>query len=69
MLNPCVLKVVAPPLLLLLLKVFIFLLDRYELELLAVLSLDSLGVMLLDNRAPPYIIIKRDIKLRLRTSV
>ena len=53
MLNPCVLKVVAPPLLLLLLNVFIFLLDRYELELLEVLSLDSLGGTLLDNRTPP----------------
>ena len=69
MLNPCVLKVVAPPLLLLLLNVFIFLLERYELELLEVLSLDSLGATLLDNRAPPYSIIKIDIKLRLRRSI
>ena len=61
MLNPCVLKVVAPPVSLLLLKVFIFLLDRYELELLEVLSLDSLGVMLLDNRAPPWSKYKQNI--------
>ena len=69
MLNPCVTKVVAPPLSLLLLKVFIFLLDRYELELLEVPPLDSLGGTLLDNRVPPYSIIKIDIELRLRRSI